>query len=173
MSELIKMKSGEPFKNRKAANLQKGRQLKLGVETQIVEVEGGFALEKLGVKRKKRIPMGTRDRLRYPERKGYKRRVFNDDHDRIQRALDAGYEFVSGNHPGGDPIAGKPSQQGSKIMKEVGGGIKGYLMEIPEEFYEEDQKAKQDEIDRQEAYMHRKRTDGVGDLYGEVKTTQR
>ena len=148
MTDLILTKEGQPFETAQAANLRMGVLKKEGIKTQPVEVDGGFALKKTG--RKKRVPLGTRDRLRYPKRKGYTRRVFNDDHDRIQRALDAGYEFVTEpDLPGGDPQVGDASQMGKKVSKEVGSGIKGYLMEIPDEYYEEDQKAKMDKIDLQ------------------------
>ena len=46
-------------------------------------------------KRKKRRPIGETDpRLHAPERPGYKRRFVNDIKNRIQRFLEAGYEFV-------------------------------------------------------------------------------
>jgi hypothetical protein len=167
--DLIKTKDGKPFESEQAANLRMGVLRKDGVETQVVEIEGGYALKPIeSQKRKKRVPLGTRDRLKYPTRKGYVRRVFNDKDDRIQRALDAGYEFVTDNLPGGDPRAGAPTQVGAKVMKEVGGGTKGYLMEIPEEYYKEDQKAKQDRIAANEAQMKQEKTDGVSGLYGKV-----
>lgn len=166
--ELIKTKDGQPFETEQAAVIRQGALKKQGVQTQVVEIEGGYALQKETPPKKKRVPLGTRDRLRYPERKGYHRHVFNDQNDRIQRALDAGYEFVEDHLPGGDPRAGDPTQVGSKVMKEVGGGTKGYLMEIPMEYYEEDQKAKQDKITLLESQMKRDRKDGVSDLYGKV-----
>lgn len=165
--ELIKTKDGQPFETEQAAVLRQGALRKQGVDTQVVQIEGGYALQPESA-RKKRVPLGSRNRLRYPERKGYVRRVFNDDHDRIQQALDAGYEFVTDHLPGGDPRAGDATQVGSKVMKEVGSGMKGYLMEIPEEYYKEDQKAKQERIALLESQMKRDRTDGVSDLYGKV-----
>jgi len=167
--ELIKTKDGKPFESEQAANLRMGVLRKEGVKTEVVEVDGGFALKKIDSgRRKKRIPLGTRDRLKYPQREGYVRRVFNDNEDRIQRALDAGYEFVTGDLPGGDPRAGDPTQVGAKVMKEVGGGMKGYLMEIPEAYYRDDQKAKQDKIDALESEMKREKTDGVSGISGKV-----
>jgi len=170
MSDLIMTKEGKPFETEQAANLRMGVLKKTGVETQPVEVDGGFALQKIEPEKKKRVPLGTRNRLSYPERKGYHRRVFNDDHDRIQRALGAGYEFVTESGlTGGDPRAGDASQMGAKVSKQVGFGTTGYLMEIPDEYYNEDQKAKQERLNLQEAQMKRERTDGVTDLYGKVQ----
>jgi len=175
MSELIVTKDGSPFENERVAALRQGAMKRQGLQTTIVEVEGGFALQKEDSetpdetpRRPERIPLGTRNRLRYPKRKGYYRRVFNDKDDRIQRALEAGYEFVTDHLPGGDPRTGDPSQVGSHVAKEVGGGMKGYLMEIPIEYYKEDQKAKQDRITLLEAQMKRDKTDGISGLYGKV-----
>ena len=174
MTDLILTKEGKPFETAQAANLRMGVLKKEGVETQPVEVDGGFALKKEEVKTRKRVPLGTRNRLRYPKRKGFRRRVFNDDHDRLQRALEAGWEFVKDPKlTGGTLRAGDASRMGQKVSKDVGDGMKGFLMEIPDEYYEADQKVKQDEIDLQETYMKRKRTDGVSDLYGRVQIGRR
>jgi len=170
MSDLIMTKEGQPFETEQAANLRMGVLKKTGVETQPVAVDGGFALRKIEPAKKKRVPLGTRQRLSYPKRPGYYRYVFNDVDDRIQRALDAGYEFVTeDNLTGGDPRVGDASQMGKKVSKQVGGGAMGYLMEIPNEYHEEDLKAKREHLDLQEAQMKRERTDGVTDLYGKVQ----
>lgn len=94
--------------------------------------------------RKKRIPFNTKERkYNVPENDGFVYRVFNDNWSvepgRIQRALRAGYEIVE-------------NQEHSAVgTNENGSEIRGVLMRIPKEFYDEDQKAKQksvDEIDR-------------------------
>jgi hypothetical protein len=107
-------------------------------------------------KKRKRVPIGTRNVLKFSKRPGYVRRVVNDVDDRIQRFKDAGYEIVHGDETGGDPIAGAASKMGSAVNKPVGGGVTGVLMEIPEEYYHEDQAAKQAEIDKIESGMRRK-----------------
>jgi len=94
--------------------------------------------------RKKRIPFGIKERKwNIPENDGYSYRIFNDnwtvEPGRIQRALRAGYEIVENQ----DHSAVGTNENGSEI--------KGVLMRIPNEFYDEDQKLKQkavDEIDR-------------------------
>ena len=108
-------------------------------------------------KRNKRVPMGTRNRLKYASRKGFHRRVFNDVDDRIQQAKEAGYEIVQGKDLGGEPYAGDASQLGSTVRKPVGGGKNGVLMEIPNKYYVEDQEAKQARIDAAEQEMRESR----------------
>lgn len=91
--------------------------------------------------RKERIPFGVPKRkLNAPEGDGYQYRVFNDnwakEPGRIQRALNAGYEKVDNF----EPLAVGTNDDGSPI--------KGILMRIPKELYDEDQKLKLKEVDR-------------------------
>lgn len=97
--------------------------------------------------RRARKPFGTPEaKLSWPPRPGYKRRVFNDEPGRIARALEAGYEHVLEN---GKPIC---RTVGSA---ERGGGLTGYLMEIPEEWYDEDFAKKQEALDETDAAIYR------------------
>jgi len=90
-----------------------------------------------------RIPVGSRDRLKFEEREGYHRRVVNDVDGRIEMFKQAGYELVTTPTAGAELQAGDASQIGSVVRKPVGGGVDGVLMEIPKEWYEEDQAAKE------------------------------
>ena len=110
------------------------------------------------VNRKERIPFGgPQQRFKVPEKDGFHYRVFNDnwkkDPERIKKAQDAGYEFVS-------------EDQSRKFAgtNEDGTVIRGVLMKIPKEFYDEDQAAKQREIDKVDAQINRgKFTEKPGD----------
>ena len=91
--------------------------------------------------RKERIPFGTPLRtFDIPEDDGYQYRVFNDnwrkEPGRIQRAKNAGYEIV----PDKDPYNVGTNEDGSVI--------KGILMRLPKELYDEDQAVKQKEVDK-------------------------
>lgn len=91
--------------------------------------------------RRERIPFGVPQRkFSIPPKDGFRYRVFNDnwakEPDRIKRAMQAGYTRVEGH----EPISVGANDDGSSI--------KGVLMRIPEQFYEEDQKLKQKEPDR-------------------------
>lgn len=106
--------------------------------------------------RPQRVPLAQRNvislnGIKVP--KGMKVRLFNDVEDRIPAAMAAGYSFVMSDGKLGDERCADPSKMGSFITKKVGGGRMGYLMAIPEEFYNEDQKAKQDAVDASEKAM--------------------
>lgn len=117
-------------------------------------------------KRVKRVPVGSGDRIKYSSRPGYVRRLVNDVHGRVKMFQDAGYEFVQGDETGGPPRAGEGSQMGKKISKDVGGGVTAYLMEVPQEWYAEDQALKAEKNDKMEAAM--KRPDASAGQYGTV-----
>ena len=84
-----------------------------------------------------RKPFGSRNqKLDNSERPGFHRHWFNDRGSRIQDALAAGYTFVM-------------TADGRKMSRTVGvaeqgGGQAAYRMEIPLEWFNEDQKAKED-----------------------------
>ena len=91
--------------------------------------------------RKERVSMGSPERkFNCPSDDGFHYRVFNDNWQkepgRIQRAKNAGYEIVEGH----DQIAVGTNEDGS--------AIKGVLMRQLQEHYDEDQAAKQKEIDK-------------------------
>ncbi len=106
--------------------------------------------------RPQRVPLARRNvislnGIQVP--KGMKVRLFNDVEDRISNAMAAGYSFVMSDGKLGDERCADPSKMGAFVTKKVGGGRVGYLMAIPEEFYNEDQQAKQDAVDASEAAM--------------------
>ena len=111
-----------------------------------------------------RIPLGTRDILTAPKRPGYVRRFVNDEGDRIQRFEDAGCKVVREDIEVGDPVAGKETQIGSVVNPSVGGDKKAVLMEIKEEWYEADQKIKQNRILTGENDMKRQLKSGQNGL---------
>ena len=91
--------------------------------------------------RKERIPFGAPQRKwNTPEDDGFHYHVFNDnwskEPDRIQRAERAGYVKV------------EDVESTTVGTNEDKSPIKGILMRIPEDIFEEDQKLKQKEVDR-------------------------
>lgn len=105
--------------------------------------------------RPKRVPVGVRQVLTYPPIPGYRVRLVNDVDDRIDRFKAAGYVPVESHEILGDPSCGSGSQEGSAVSKPVGAGRKGVLMKIKNELYQEDQAAKQREVDEIESTMQR------------------
>lgn len=101
-----------------------------------------------------RTPIGARNRLSFPKDQqdpAYHYRVVNDTDDRLNRFLEAGYEFVTGDSALGDARAGEAGSIDSRVSKPVGGGTRGFLMRIKKEWYEEDQAAKAAHINELEA----------------------
>ena len=106
--------------------------------------------------RPKRIPIAARNRLEIRNKEpGYIYRIVNDDDDRIQRLQDAGYEIATKESIGavGNRKVDSASSLGSVAHFSVGKGTKAVVMRQKDEYYREDQKSKQDEIDALEATM--------------------
>lgn len=97
---------------------------------------------------KKRIPLHSQRGEWIMRREGYYRRWVNDQGDRIDKFLRGGYTFVSSEEMPEALRSKEPSERGDYARKAVGNGIIAYCMEIPQEWWEEDQKAKQKENDR-------------------------
>jgi hypothetical protein len=121
--------------------------------------------------RVRRTPVGRRNVLTVAGKDpGYQYRVVNDKGGNIQRYLDAGYEFVEADDVKiGDTRVGAPTATGSKAEAHVGGGLKAFVMRIPNEYYNEDQAAKEDHVAATEAATKEKALSGT---YGELKITR-
>ena len=118
---------------------------------------------------RKRVPLGVRNVLTAPKKPGFVRRFVNNTPDRIQSFIDAGYEVVKEDIQVGDDKIGKTTGLGSVVNPSVGGGQKSILMEIPEDFYQEDQKAKSDKLRSVDNEMRRQsKTPGRDGLTGTV-----
>jgi len=120
-----------------------------------------------GEKPRKRVPLGTRNILTAPKKSGFVRRFVNDKGDRIESFKAAGWNAVDDDVQVGDPKAGKASSMGSLVNPSVGGGMRAVLMEIPEDFYNEDQAAAQAKITRIENEIKRS-LPGADGLDGKV-----
>lgn len=114
--------------------------------------------------RKKRVPFGVpTKRFNCPENDGFHYRVFNDqwkkEPGRLQRALAAGYEFVD------DPVSGT-----TVSTNKDGSEVKGVLMRIPKELYDQDQALKAKKLDEIDKQIHRGKFDEkLTQSYGGVK----
>ena len=124
--------------------------------------------------RAERIPVGVpRLKLNADSRAGYVRRWVNDNGVRLEDFRKGGYEFVTDPTRVGDAGASDiTSRDGidSRVSRVVGqrddgGPLRAYLMEIRQDWYDEDQLAKQKNIDEQEAQMERGE-DGQGGAPG-------
>ena len=96
---------------------------------------------------------------------------FNDRDGRIPRALAGGYSHVDPEHAtslGQSAIHGGNTDEGSKVSMIVSRGeleMRAYLMEIPIEYWKEDQQTKADHIDSQ-MDLHEFTGEDAGTMYG-------
>jgi hypothetical protein len=107
--------------------------------------------------RPRRTPIGQKQRLSVPNQEsGYVYRIVNDLDDRIAQMQEQGYEIVQ-NVRVGDKRVDVPSTQDSSIS--VGQGIKAFVMRQKKDWYDEDQQAKQAQIDAIENTMSSNNSD--------------
>jgi hypothetical protein len=110
--------------------------------------------------RNTRVPLGvSRTKLAVQAREGYVRRWVNDSEGRLQQAEQGGYQFVE------DPKLQIGDQDIDNVNRDLGArvsrvvdkttGQKAYLMEIKEEFFQEDQEAKRKAIDETDAAIRK------------------
>jgi len=118
--------------------------------------------------RKERIPYGSpRSRMGTVPRKGYRNRWVKDHKGFLEYAKEGGYRFVSkenGEFLEKDTRNIDAGLGNYKSIISDRDGSRSYLMEIPEEFYEMDQKVKNDRIDASESTI--KKGKGYGGSYG-------
>lgn len=130
-------------------------------------------------KRPNRIPVsGNRDILvvdKLPEDKVA--RWVNDDKDRILKFLQGGWEFVTDQ----GVVVGEKTVEASKGIGSVVHRLVGtkatneplyaYLMVISKDWYNEDQAAKQTEVDAREESIYEKINGARNEMYGKFETT--
>lgn len=129
-------------------------------------------LTKAPERRVKRIPLGRRNVLTVVGKDDrYAYRVVNDVGDRVHAYLDAGWEFDSSDDIRvGDSRIETSSKLGATVRYiSVGGGVKGVLMRIRKDWYDEDQAEKQAEVIKSEKAM---RPDSDGG-YGKLEITRK
>ncbi len=98
-------------------------------------------------------------------------RFVNDTGSRLANFKAAGYEFVEDSDlVVGDSRVFDPSDIGSAKSVTSNDGTKSYLMRIKKEWYEEDKKAKLEQIDEQERAM--KSDASKGSDYGSLKVSR-
>lgn len=120
--------------------------------------------------RVKRTPInGTRNRLSVKGKEpGYQYRIVNDIDGRVQELQEAGYEIVADNSVSvGDKRIANPSKEGSPVKISVGQGVQAYLMRQKQEYFDEDQAAKQAVVNEMEDSIKRDAKDA--NFYGKLK----
>lgn len=123
--------------------------------------------------RVRRTPIGTKNILTIAGKEaGFVYRFVNDEGDRVQEFLDRGYEIVEQKDVRiGDRRVNAPSTpEGSLAVASVGRGLKAYIMRIREDWYKEDQEAKQDHVNALEAGTKQDALNGTD--YGKLEITR-
>ncbi len=120
--------------------------------------------------RVRRTPVGIRNVLTVSGKDDkYVYRIVNDTGDRVQQFMEAGYETVSAKDVRvGDNRVNKPSTEGTVAQASVGGGMKGIVMRIQKDWYDEDQAAKLRHVAETEATTKQKALEGSD--YGKLNT---
>lgn len=120
--------------------------------------------------RPERIPVsGSKDILTVKGRDdGFVYRWVNDEDDRLYRFERGGYDFVSHDASIGTRGVDTSSGTSTVISKNMGKGVTAYLMRLPRELFDEDQKAKAKRIDAIEDTMKKALKDGSSGDYGSV-----
>jgi len=113
-----------------------------------------------------RTPLGQRSVLGVKGKEpGYTYRIVNDVGDRIESFKERGYEIVSDDSVKiGDRRVAVPTKEGTPVQVSVGGGTKGFLMRIKDEWYKEDQTYKEQQLSEQEQAMKAKSSQDYGTL---------
>ena len=115
--------------------------------------------------------------------KKYHVRWFNDENDRIERAINGGYEFVTkdelAGRVGDKEVHGDNSDLNDKVSKIVGKDeadpIRAYFLKIKNEFWEEDQAAKRAKNQLVDEAIRGGTSGGasVANQYGDVNLSRR
>lgn len=121
--------------------------------------------------RVKRTPVGQRNVLTVQGKDpNYVYRIVNDTGDRIKQFEAAGYELVDASEVEiGDRRVSAASPEGSKAQASVGAGMKALVMRISKDWYNEDQEAKQRQINALEQSMKETAQNGN---YGKLDITR-
>jgi hypothetical protein len=120
--------------------------------------------------RSTRVPLGVaRSKLSVPKRDGYVRRWVNDTEGRLLNATQGGYEYAKDQslQIGSPDVDNENRDLGARISRVVdkSTGQKAYLMEIKEEFYEEDQAAKRIAVKAKDDLIKNGKLDDDADRY--------
>jgi hypothetical protein len=125
------------------------------------------AIAKAPERRVRRTPIGQRNPLSVVGKEpGYEYRIVNDVGDRVTEFVENGWEIVPAKEVKiGDKRLDSGSAEGSAAQASVGQGTKAILLRIREDWYKEDQAAKQAYVNKTEEAMKDKALDGT---YGKL-----
>lgn len=116
-----------------------------------------------------RTPVGVRSRLGAKNKDpDFEYRFVTDKEGRVDMFKEAGWEVATGAEDVSSARLSQPSPEGSVKQVHVGNGDKAVLMKIRRDWYEEDQRAKQ-ELTNEKEQAQTRVNEGDGQ-YGRIRT---
>lgn len=114
----------------------------------------------------KRVRVGAGNKLEFAGKDpAYTYRVVNDNPGRINMFLNAGWEHEQSATRTYDKGVAEAGGMDTRVVVDAGRGVKGYLMRIPNELYDEDQTEKIMAIKRTEDQLRNKNPNPVKGVY--------
>jgi len=102
---------------------------------------------------------------------GYVYRIVNDTDDRVKTFEEMGYEVVTDSSVSvGDKRVALATKEGSPAKVSVGQGVHAYVMRQKQEWFDEDQKKKQEYVNELESSM-KKESEKEG-FYGKLSVSR-
>jgi len=122
--------------------------------------------------RPQRVPInGLRDKLSITgQEPGFHYCIVNDYN--VETYALGGYEFVSHDVKIGDRSINAAAMEGGKVSLPVGNGVTGFVMRIPQEYYDEDRAAEQADLDDKDRALRQNLNSKDDGRYGKVEIGQ-
>lgn len=119
-----------------------------------------------------RVPInGLRDKLSiHGQEPGFHYCIVNDYN--VDTYVLGGYDFVTHDVKIGDRSINSAAMEGGKASIPVGNGVTGFIMRIPEEYYNEDRIAEQTDLDERESALRSTLNSKEDGRYGKVEIGQ-
>jgi len=133
--------------------------------------ERNAAKKQADSKQRVRVPVGGRRDITavHGLDPNYISRWVNDKDSRIEMVKAAGYEHVQSAKVGDSHVDGTHNEDGV-VSRDMGKSVTAYLMKQKREYFDEDQKAKQEIVDETEESIRRSSKENRNDgQYGEIK----
>ena len=122
--------------------------------------------------RPQRVPInGLRDKLSITGQDPEFHYVIVNDYNVDTYAL-GGYEFVTHDVKIGDCHINAAAMEGGKVSLPVGNGVIGFVIRIPNEYYEEDRREEQADLDDKDKALHQTLNSKGDGRYGQVDIGQ-
>jgi hypothetical protein len=114
----------------------------------------------------KRVPVGAGNKMEFEGKDpNYEYRIVNDNPGRLAMFQRASWEFCYDEKRVADKGVAEAGSMDTRIVADAGRGLKGFLMRIPKDLYDEDQANKIDKVKESEAQMKNKNPNPVKGQY--------